>query len=726
MRTSSLLEGRYLLVGAVAAAAVTATSAASDINDNWQPATEHQQQGSDAVVIETVSTRSDMVTGGNVLVRISAAGDLDLSAVEVLVGERPVTEDFQPDGEGLLGLVTGLEPGDNELTVRGDGVQASLTVTNHPITGPLFAGPQEQPFVCETEAFIGLDLGPPLDEDCSIDTRVDYFYRSGGEFRPMPDTSVLPADFETTTVKGGAEVPYVVRVETGTIGRSIYNIAVLHDPTGDPEPSPYADEPGWDEKIVYYFGGGCIRGYYRQGEGELADVLEDGWLREGYAAIQSTLNVTGNNCNTMISAEVTAMIKEHFIETYGVPEFTIGTGSSGGSYQTQAIVNSYPGLLDGIIIGSVFADVTTSTLFTLADARLLHQYFNETHDPNTFAPWQQRAISGFGSEGNITFLGTTGGALRIHPTESFLDAVPMEARYNAEANPEGARSTVYDHTANVYGENEAGQAYRPLDNVGVQYGLQALNEGVIDKATFLDLNEKIGGFDLDLNHVPERTEANHEAIRAAHRTGLIMDAGPNYAAVPVIDYRNYRDAGRDGDIHHLTHGFASRARLQAANPDSYNHVMWFGGQNDYAPDGVLTEALAVMDDWLTAIEEDASKASAYEMVRANRPDSAVDACFVPGPGDGERLEQTQVYQGTNECSALYYPAYSSPRQSAGGPLANDIVKCQLKPLDRSDYNVTFADDEWDQLEQIFPQGVCDWTKLGVEQVASEPWLRWVD
>jgi hypothetical protein len=711
---------------ATAVSAITVTAAyANDINKRWQPAVEHAQEGSNAVSIETVSTRNDMVSGGDVLVRIKATGDVDLGTVNILVGDRLVTADFRSDAEGLLGIVSGLEIGENQLHVDiSEGSRASLAVTNHQITGPLFGGPQQMPFVCETDGFIGLGLGAPIDEKCSIETRVDYFYRSGGEFKPLPDTSTLPDDVEMTTIRGGGEVPYVVRVETGTINRSIYNIAILHDPTSDAEPGPFTAEPGWNKKIVYFFGGGCIRGYYRQGEGELADVMQDGWLREGYAAIQSSLNVAGNNCNTMISAEATTMIKEHFVETYGDPIFTIGTGSSGGAYQTQAIVNSYPGVLDGIIIGSVFADVTTSTLFTLGDARLLYHYFNETHDPNTFAPWQQRAISGFGSEGNIEFLGTTGGAMRMNPTESFLDAVPTEVRYDPTTNPSGARSTVYDHTVNVYGKDADGKAYRPLDNVGVQYGLEALNDAVIDKSMFIDLNEKIGGFDLDLNYVPGRTEANPEAIRAAHRTGLIMDAGPNYAAVPVIDFRNYRDARRNGDIHHLVHGFASRARLQAANPDSYNHVMWFGGRNTYAPDGQLTEAFTVMDNWLSAMAADGSDTMPYDKVRANKPDDLADACFVPA--SGERIVQTQVYLGTNECSSLYYPAFSSPRQVAGSPMANDIVKCQLKPLDSGDYNVTFTSDELSKLEQIFPTGVCDWTKPGVEQVASEPWLRWVD
>jgi hypothetical protein len=52
---------------------------------------------------------------------------------------------------------------------------------------------------------------------------------------------------------------------------------------------------------------------------------------------------------------------------------------------------------------------------------------------------------------------------------------------------------------------------------------------------------------------------------------------------------------------------------------------------------------------------------------------------------------------------------------AGGPVTNDVLKCQLKPIDFNDYQVKFSDAERDRLASIFPDGVCDWTKPGVEQ-----------
>jgi hypothetical protein len=48
-------------------------------------------------------------------------------------------------------------------------------------------------------------------------------------------------------------------------------------------------------------------------------------------------------------------------------------------------------------------------------------------------------------------------------------------------------------------------------------------------------------------------------------------------------------------------------------------------------------------------------------------------------------------------------------------VASDVLKCVLKPIDRRDYPVAFTAAETADLRAIFPQGVCDYTKPGVEQ-----------
>ncbi len=107
-------------------------------------------------------------------------------------------------------MVTGLRLGANTLFVdsngRGNGrPTASVTLTNHPVTGPIFSGPQQQPFVCKTQtAGLGFPLVDNQDgagmrlfqtpgnqttptigwsRNCSINRVVDFVYRTtGGSF----------------------------------------------------------------------------------------------------------------------------------------------------------------------------------------------------------------------------------------------------------------------------------------------------------------------------------------------------------------------------------------------------------------------------------------------------------------------------------------------------------------------------------------------------------------
>ena len=56
-----------------------------------------------------------------------------------------------------------------------------------------------------------------------------------------------------------------------------------------------------------------------------------------------------------------------------------------------------------------------------------------------------------------------------------------------------------------------------------------------------------------------------------------------------------------------------------------------------------------------------------------------------------------------------------PAQQPGAPLEDNVIKCQLKSVDEADYAVKFTAAELARLKAIFPDGVCDYTKLGVEQ-----------
>ncbi len=682
--------------------------------------------------VSVVSARADMVTGGDALVRIDLPDGESPDSVAVRVGGRDVTAQFRAVSDSALeGLVTNLAVGLNRVAVTlGRDASVELEVRNHPATGPVLSGPHQQPFVCETEQFelaSGDTLGAAIDDDCSVVRRVDYAYRSvdGGALKPLPDPAARPDDLAYTTTLLDAEVPYIVRIETGTVNRAIYQIALLHDPVTDSEPDPWQMPAGWNGRLIYTFGGGCVNGWYRQGA-RTGGVTDDVMLRQGYAVASSTLNVFANNCNDLLAAESMMMVKERFIESYGAPEFTIGWGCSGGSYQNHQIADNYPGLLDGIIPGCSFPDVISGTIPYITDARLLNHYFNQDHAQSggvSFSEEEQRAVAGFLVLNTMPNVSRNAG--RIAPTEFCPDVLDESLRYDAETNPEGARCDVYDHTLNVFGRDpETGFARRPLDNVGVQYGLAALNDGAITLTQFLDLNERVGGYDNDGQFRAERTVGDPAALRAAYETGRVTHGGGGLATIPIIDYRGYSDDVERGDVHVRYHSFSMRERLLRANGRADNHVMLVEDNRYglYSTDSPRAqEALAQMDAWLTALVADDSTDPVIEKVVRAKPVDLVDACWSRGD-DPTKIAEPQR-QGAGRCAELY-PAPPAPREVAGGPIASDILKCQLKPIALDDYDVPLTSAEEARLARIFATGVCDWSQVGVEQ--TEPvstWLR---
>jgi hypothetical protein len=697
-----------------------------------------QSAGSD-FTITTLTPRPDFVSGDDAPIQVRLPSSVDVTQVLVTVNGWDVTSDlhFDPTKGTLSGVIAGLQPGRNTVTAstRDSGERVQLELVNHPIVGPVFAGPHETPFICQTEQFKlqnGEPLGKPLDEHCSITTRVDYYYKStaGGALKPLQGqlklalttevspTTDLPPDVAQVTTITGATVPFIVRIETGTINRAIYQISMLHKP-GDPEPDFVTRPTGWNGRLIYTFGGGCTGGWYRQGAGT-GGVVDEVMLQRGYAVASASLNAFGNNCAETLAAETMMMVKEHFIEAYGAPKFTIGWGGSGGSYQQHQIADSYPGLLDGIMPARSFPDLNSATVPFITDARLLKNYFDKNAKV-AFTEEQKRQVSGFGEW--ATADAVYDGAGRISPTEHCPEVLPEAMRYHGTRRPNGARCDIYDHAVNVFGRDpETGFARRPLDNTGIQYGLAALNSGAITPAQFLDLNEKVGGFDSDGNFRAARTVGDLDAIRAAYQSGRVTHGG-GLSAIPIIDYRAYLDDTGKGDVHVRYHSFSTRERLRKANGHSDNFVMLTddrrSGDSLRAP--VLREALSQMDQWLTAIVEDTSSDAPIEKIRRAKPADLVDACWTRDDAPQKIVEPAQF--GAGMCDELY-PANSFPRHVAGSPLSADVMKCQLRPISVEDYTVTFSAADMTRLRRIFPDGVCDWSKPGVEQQKpAGPWQR---
>ncbi len=661
--------------------------------------------------------RPEFVSGGDVLISVHLAAGVQAPNVRLTLNGSDVTSSLRPvrAERTLMALVKGLAEGNNTLVASAGNANAKLTVVNHPNAGPVISGPHEQPFICETEKFklmSGGVAGKPLDADCSIATRVGYVYKStaGGDLKPLADPKTLPADVAMTTTSLGQQVPFIVRVETGTINRGVYEIAMLFNPTRDGQPDFMTKSPGWNGRLIYTFGGGCAGGWYKQGAGT-GGVDDEAMLQQGYAMASSSLNVMGNDCAELLTIETMMMTKEHFIEAYGVPKFTVGWGGSGATYQQHQIADGYPGLLDGLMVQRSFPDMEFGTVGMISDSRLLANYFDTLAGSVTFTDEQKRQISGLGQLATLK----TGSLNPGRITVGEYCSVPEAQRYDAVKNPTGARCDIYDHAASVWGRDpKTGFARRPLDNVGVQYGLGALNSGAITKQQFLDLNAKIGGYDNDGKVVATRSVADPVATRIAYRMGRMTWGGAGLATTPIIDYRAYLDDANGGNIHLRYHSFSTRERLMKANGYTDNQVMltddrrW--GDSMKAP--VLKNALAQMDQWLAKITDDTSNDSKIARIRRAKPADLVDACWTRDEHPQKIVERQMPTSG--KCNELY-PANSFPRGVAGSPLAADVIKCQLKPISASDYKVTLTAEEMARLKQVFASGVCDWSKPGVEQ-----------
>lgn len=639
------------------------------------------------VDVDVVSNpKPTLVSGGSALVRVTGPGQ-----VTVRVGRRDVTSAFtiQPDGS-RLGLVDGLPLGSSVITATPRrGSPAAVRVVNHPVTGPIFSGPQQVPFFCETTAF---GLAPATPPNCAAPPVVSFQYRTTrGTFAGLPDPALTPPDATVTTVNGRT-VPYVVRIERGTIDRAVYEIAALYDGQA---PSPTRTHNAWNKRLVYTFGGGCNVGYHQGAT--TGGVLNDLFLSQGYAVATSSLNVLDNNCSYVISAEVAMMVKEHFVETYGPPAHTIGWGGSGGAIQQYDIADNYPGILDGIVPQISFPDAVT-TGGTVGDCRLLNRYFTATPG---YTDDQRKAVSGYGAWGSCVNWDLAF-ASRGNATEACPPAIPVQYLYNPATNPGGIRCTIAEQLVTQLGRDPAtGFARGYNDNVGVQYGLDALKAGRITAEQFVDLNEKVGGYDVAGNVVAARTVADPLALTRSYRSGLVLAGTGGLAATPVIDLRAYTDAVND--IHTRFWSFTVRQRLV----DAYGPSGAAGQAMLVTPLGTDRSgyALASMDAWLTAIAADRRHGDGRAKMLRNRPADLRDGCWTAA---GERVAEPLRWKGTGTCDTLY-PSFADTRIAAGAPLRNDVLKCQLKPLDRTG----FTAEQQGRLRAVFPTGVCDYSRRGV-------------
>jgi len=694
------------------------------------------------------SSQPHMVSGGSALIEVALPADAtSTGSVSVSLNGVDVTSSFKSaTANTLLGVVTGLVNGENTITAKNGGsTSTSMTLTNYPITGPITSGPQMSPFICSTGT-LALPNGSklvatPNDVNCSAQTDVQYQYRTtAGVFKTLTDLKTIPADVKLIKNAAGVDVPYIVRVETATIDRGIAQMTILFDPTKDLEPTPLTPPKNWNKKLVYGHGTGCVGGWYHQGGAGFGyNPMNDTWLSRGYAVANNTLNHPSNACNNVLSGEAASMTKEYFIKRFGLPAYTISTGTSGGAIASLQLGDMFPGLFDGALIDATFPDALTIAQSAM-DAHLISNYLSSTApSASSFTAAQKTAVSGYLGEISLYANGNQMGRTdpvpgRVAPTFPGLGnyvsavwnaAVPVGLRYDSNPstpNFAGARPTIYDVGVNVYGKgpnplDPSGKStigLRTYDNVGVQYGLTALNAGSITLTQFLDLNSSVGGFDTDANPVTSRTSGNTDAILRANQSGLLLNGGGGLSAMPILDVSNIY--GEDTTNYHMQwEHFAARERVLQANGNADNYVMWRGSLAALSP-----ESIAAFEKWMEAIAADKSADPQKTKVVKNKPADLVDGCTDKSTPYKFIAEKQVLGTSGTQCNTLW-PSGRFPRMEAGVSLASNNLKCQLKPVDAADYKVAISATELTRLKSIFPSGVCDYAKPGVSFAKVVPW-----
>jgi hypothetical protein len=686
-------------------------------DDTLQRTRPHEQKGSRQFHITTVSSRDDLISGDSVLVRIDVSSGIPLKQVAVELNGAHVTPAFNeepPASHRLLGLVKGLRLGDNSLVVRDERQKSAwseLTLTNHPITGPILSGPHIEPYECRLTQN---GLGAELAADCSAAPTFRYFYRSSNKtFEALTNpTGPRPADLVYTSTSDGRTVPYIVLVETGTVNRGVYHIAVLDDPQSASTTGPFKPGPGWNGKLIFQFGC-CGSAQYNQGVlfGDTAtlpgSVLSDNELSRGFALVNSTEMFNNQHANPHLQAETLMMLKEYFIKSYGVPNWTAGTGGSGGAIQQYLVTQLSPGLLDGLQPSVSFPETMMPAVW---ECRLLNRVY--AADPATWTTAKQDAVNGFNtgtcrawdlSFANIIVADNAPGCGLTDPADKPYDPI---------TNPMGPRCDFFDTNANLLGRDpETDFANRPTDNVGVQYGLNALNQHQLSTTEFLELNALVGGFDVDGHPQPQRMVADEETLERVYRGGFVNSfMGGGLTTVPIITQRT--NANSVGDIHDQLEDQIIRARLIKANGRADNQIIWRSGSTS----GVSLAAMSLdlMNQWLDNIAADPSPLSTEKVVR-NKPPGAADTCW---DLSGNKIVEPATLAPGTQCNTIY-PYFSQPQLVAGQPLTKSVLKCHLKSINFKDYNVSSTPSEQAQLRSIFPDGVCDYSKPGI---GEEPLL----
>ncbi|MGF1698776.1 DUF6351 family protein [Photobacterium makurazakiensis] len=636
----------------------------------------------------------------------------------------------------------------------------------------LYSGSNQYPFYCMTldsgleQPLVDnqLGLGVPVygeekaetvigySKDCSVKTRLSYV--------------VVGANNELhrkTALELHQSPPrkdeLVLRVEQGTINRYIYTILmpINLDEVGDQKSANV-----WNKRLIYRFEGGSGIGY-RQGRIRLFRLInkELSQLQKGYALITSSGNRTSYGYNMLLAEDTARRVKTQFVSLFGEPLYTVGIGGSGGGLAQYLIGQNSQGILDGILPLYSYPDMVSVSTYAL-DCDLFNNYFSfRASNKDNWQDWHKRqAVEGLrainGAEQKYGWLqplnqlwhwqlpryptgnnecinGYFGLSSYIHnPKQGFLKP------YYHDTVVKAVKWNYWQDMAQIYGTDQTGLGLSTWDNIGVQYGLQALINNQISFDEFIDINRKIGAWKPLYKMKPERklklgaaippiwlslwsnhniTEVDNISAQRQSATISAINKAYEYGQVfigrislPIIDIRHYLED--DLNMHHTSASFVSRLRILSSQNHAQNHVIWIS-EKQHTP---VEKAYEVMDEWLLAINKLPKHWPYQRKVLAAKPVLAKDTCFdesgsIIATGDG--VFDGRWNQQVNGTCTERFPIYSNSRIQAGVPWQGSIFKCHLMTveaaIERGIYGDLDLSSKVSTLKLTFPDGVCDYS-----------------
>jgi len=641
-------------------------------------------------------------------------------------------------------------------------------------------GPLQYPFACDTERS---RLGPPLvdnqdgvgtavyaqdvivgySKDCLVRTRIDLYYKSVEGERLLPYDADVSPDQIAVIEHAGGRVPFVVRIERGTLNRFIYVIALLVDPAA---PTTAPDLSRWNGDLVYHFRGGVGIGK-RQGFVSVRTALErlHGALAAGYAVVYSGGTRTGTHYNMLLAGHTAAMVKAQFEAAYGRPRATIGVGASGGAVQQYLIAQNHPGLLDALIPVYSYPDMITQTNWAL-DCELLEHYFDVTATDRRWRDQTQRTrvmglaaandadnryarVDGWAQLRRLRLPRLPAGATEcskswrgLSPLTNNPHYLTNHRRYALPVLAQERWSHWHDLRL-IYGVDASGFANRTWGNEGVQYGLDALRHGDLTPAEFLHLNAHIGSWVPPAQMQPERfwvlsgPLADRDglaevSIWSAHNMQLNGAPAPRRADfVPggsnliTPAPRSRPDPGAVAAAFRSGQVYLGRANVPTLDVRHYldpkldmHHSfasLSTRARMQAAGNGAAPHAIWVAEPGFELIEN--ALAAMAQWIDTDNPTSPADACF---ERDGRVIAAgADVWDGAwngapNGACTQRFPPHRSPRHVAGEPFAGDYFECPLQSMERALAGDLYAPVDMTPyrayLAQIFPHGVCDYTQ----------------